>query len=220
MFPYDLPFLPGASDRPSAGTSSSSATPKSPRSATSSGWSACPARRSGSTTATSSSSRRAATRSGSRASRLTHQAAMQMIVYDDRHRPRALADQAGVAALAAAAPGGWTSDRARASAGTGPTARTGDEWAELRYRHLVPDPEQWDAILNDRTLPARPRADADHRLLLVQHQPDRPRAPTSPDESTRRAGRRLDAAALGRRPDARRRTSRSQSRPGRRSGSS
>ncbi len=33
-----------------------------------------------------------------------------------------------------------------------------DEWVELRYRHLVPDPEQWEAIEADRTLPREPRA--------------------------------------------------------------
>ena len=32
----------------------------------------------------------------------------------------------------------------------------GDSWSELRYHHLVPDPEQWDAILNGRELPRRP----------------------------------------------------------------
>ena len=67
-FPYDLPFLPGR-PAPSAGTSSSSATPRSPRSATSSGWSACPARSSGSSTATSTSSRPGPRSSSSNASR-------------------------------------------------------------------------------------------------------------------------------------------------------
>ena len=33
-----------------------------------------------------------------------------------------------------------------------------NEWSELRYRHLVPEPDQWDAVLNDRTLPREPRA--------------------------------------------------------------
>ena len=33
-----------------------------------------------------------------------------------------------------------------------------DEWAELRYRHLVPDPEQWEAIHRDRALPSEPRS--------------------------------------------------------------
>ena len=33
-------------------------------------------------------------------------------------------------------------------------AGTKDEWAELRYRHLVPDPEQWEAIQDDRAAAA------------------------------------------------------------------
>ena len=45
-----------------------------------------------------------------------------------------------------------------------------DEWAELRYRHLVPDPEQWDAILQRPPAAARAPRHAGHRLLLVQHQ--------------------------------------------------
>ena len=28
----------------------------------------------------------------------------------------------------------------------------------MRYKHLVPDPEQWDAILTDRPLPREPRS--------------------------------------------------------------
>ncbi len=31
-------------------------------------------------------------------------------------------------------------------------------WSELRYHHLVPDPEQWDAMLDGRDLPRPPRA--------------------------------------------------------------
>ena len=36
------------------------------------------------------------------------------------------------------------------------TRRSSDEWSELRYRHLVPEPEQWDAVLNDRHCRASP----------------------------------------------------------------
>ena len=35
---------------------------------------------------------------------------------------------------------------------------SGDSWSELRYHHLVPDPEQWDAVINGRELPRPPRA--------------------------------------------------------------
>ena len=44
------------------------------------------------------------------------------------------------------------------AADTSPTAGANDEWVELRYRHLVPDPEQWEAIADDRTLPRAPAA--------------------------------------------------------------
>ena len=88
---------------------------------------------------------------------LRHQSAIQMTVYDDRYRPGALADQAGMAALAIQ----------RRPAGSRSTPRVGryqaeatagEQWVELRYRHLVPDPEQWDAVLHDRPLPREPRS--------------------------------------------------------------
>ena len=37
-------------------------------------------------------------------------------------------------------------------------AKPDDQWVELRYRHLVPDPEQWDAILREHSLPREPRS--------------------------------------------------------------
>ena len=124
---HDVPLRPAvparAPRRRSGGTSSSFATPRSPRSATSSGWSACPARRSGSSMATSTSSRRAATSSGSARKPLQHQSAMQMTVYDDRHRPRALADQRRVAAVAARDAGGWQSVDPDAEPAIGPRRR-------------------------------------------------------------------------------------------------
>ncbi len=85
---------------------------------------------------------------------LIHQSAMQISVYDDRYRPRALAGQAEWArwrpgpAWSAADP---TSSRYRAEA-------AGDSWSELRYHHLVPDPEQWAAILSGGELPHPPRS--------------------------------------------------------------
>jgi signal peptidase I len=85
---------------------------------------------------------------------LIHQSAMQINVYDDRYRPKALA---GLAEWARWRPGpAWTSgdpaeSRYRAEG-------SGDSWSELRYHHLVPDPEQWDAILNGSELPRPPRS--------------------------------------------------------------
>lgn len=77
---------------------------------------------------------------------LRHQAAMQINVYDDRYRAAALA---GLPEWTRWRPeAAWTasdpsSSRYRAEAG-------GDSWSELRYHHLVPDPEQWDAIASGR----------------------------------------------------------------------
>ncbi len=48
--------------------------------------------------------------------------------------------------------GKWTREAARRAI-TSATAADGPEWVELRYRNLVPDPEQWDAIVNDRPAP-------------------------------------------------------------------
>ena len=54
---------------------------------------------------------------------------------------------------------------------------------ELRYRHLVPDPEQWDADPERPASCSRTAAvDAHHRLLLVQHQPDGRGTPACSDE--------------------------------------
>jgi signal peptidase I len=83
---------------------------------------------------------------------LRHQSAMQINVYDDRYRPRALADMPA-----------WT--RWRLTPGWTPTPKkslyraeaSGETWSELRYQHLVPDPEQWDAILNGREPSRSPR---------------------------------------------------------------
>ncbi len=125
---------------------------------------------------------------------LKHQAAMQMTVHDDRYRPKALADRPEWRRWQPAASGGWravdpTLSQYRAE------AAPADQWVELRYHHLVPDPEQWDAIQNDRTLP-RASGHTHYRLLLVQHQPDF-RGLQPHRRATRRIGRRLAPTALG-----------------------
>lgn len=84
---------------------------------------------------------------------LKHQSAMQIMVYDDRYRPRALTDLPEWTRWRPDA--GWnsmsrTDSRYRAEA-------TGEGWSELRYNNLVPDPDQWGAILEGRDLPHPPR---------------------------------------------------------------
>ncbi len=110
-----------------------------------------------------------------------------------RLSPQGVRRQAGMAALAEGT--GWTEDTPGTYLAnpTDPAA-----WADLRYRHLVPDPEQWAAVEAQEAAPARPPGHPDHRLLLVQHQHQpvllRPLV----------AGARgLPPAQLGRRPDRR-----------------
>jgi signal peptidase I len=82
---------------------------------------------------------------------------MQMTVYDDRCRPRSLAGREEWRRWQSGTREGWKivdpEQSAYKAEGTGK-----DQWAELRYHHLVPDPEQWDAVLNDRPLPRPPRS--------------------------------------------------------------
>ena len=88
---------------------------------------------------------------------LKHQLAMQMSVYDDRHRPRALADRDEWRRWQSAATGGWKIVDPKLSQYRA-EAKPDDQWVELRYKHLVPDPEQWEAILKDEPLPRAPRS--------------------------------------------------------------
>jgi signal peptidase I len=87
---------------------------------------------------------------------LRHQAAMQINVYDDRHRPQALSDRLEWQRWRSQ-DGGWQSASLRASRYHS-KATSKDEWTELRYRNLVPDPEQWEAILTDGPSPREPRS--------------------------------------------------------------
>jgi len=87
---------------------------------------------------------------------LLHQSAMQIDVYDDRYRPRAMSDRPEWRRWGSEA-GGWgLLDPSSSRYKSKQTPK--DEWAELRYRHLVPDPEQWEAILNGQASPRPPRA--------------------------------------------------------------
>jgi signal peptidase I len=84
---------------------------------------------------------------------LAHQQAMQLMVYDDRHRPAALEDDPSWRRWSSAEPGGWSEPEP----GTFEPVATAGGWAELRYRHLVPSPDQWAAIGRGEA-PASPRA--------------------------------------------------------------
>jgi signal peptidase I len=87
---------------------------------------------------------------------LRHQAAMQINVFDDRHRPRALSGRPEWQRWRSN-DGGWelpTDDASRYRS----TDTANDDWTVLRYQNLVPDPEQWEAILRDDELPRPPRS--------------------------------------------------------------
>ena len=83
---------------------------------------------------------------------LAHQRAMLMTVYDDRYRPASLKGSAEWRRWSPASEGAWTEDEANAP-GTFSADGKGGDWAELRYRHLVPDPLQWAAVQAGDPLP-------------------------------------------------------------------
>lgn len=85
---------------------------------------------------------------------LGHQSAMQVLVNDDGHRAALLANDARWLR--------WSGDWRESEPGTylrgaANQAADGEPWAELRYRHLVPTPDQWSAIEQGRPLPSPPR---------------------------------------------------------------
>jgi signal peptidase I len=81
-----------------------------------------------------------------------HQMAMQVPVYDDSHRAASLRDDARWRRWV---PGGegWT----EAAPGTFSVGGSGQGWSEIRFRHVVPDPEQWEAIRTGQPLAVPPR---------------------------------------------------------------
>lgn len=82
---------------------------------------------------------------------LAQQQAMQQLVWDDSHRPKAFADRPEWKRWRSA--GGWT----EAKTGVYRASGAADRWTELGYRHLVPSPAQWDAVLSGQEIPGIPR---------------------------------------------------------------
>src|SRR5262249_54857949 len=85
---------------------------------------------------------------------LDHQQAMQVMVYDDRHRARALSADPRWRRWAPAA-GGAGPEPGPGTFVPGPPPT---DWAELRYHHAVPSPEQWRAIRDGQRPLDPPRA--------------------------------------------------------------
>ncbi|QEH37653.1 Signal peptidase I [Aquisphaera giovannonii] len=75
---------------------------------------------------------------------LEHQSSMQITVYDDRYRPKALEGLDAWRRWRPAAADAWKEDASAPA--TFRSAAATAEWAELRYRHLAPDPEQWESL--------------------------------------------------------------------------
>ena len=122
---------------------------------------------------------------------------MQIAVYDDRYQPTRSASKPEWQR--------WTSKKAIGSRRTRSsryqTKGSSEQWSELRYRHLVPEPEQWDAVLNDQTPARAPRATlvTDFYSYNTNMMAE---CVELLDESRRKPGRCVDAAALGGRSDA------------------
>jgi signal peptidase I len=86
---------------------------------------------------------------------LFHQQAMQIPVYDDTHRPKALASDPRWRRWSGQPDGSWSEEPESAFVSSG---GAGTGWAELRYNNIVPDPEQWEAVQNGQPLPRAPRS--------------------------------------------------------------
>jgi signal peptidase I len=83
---------------------------------------------------------------------LEHQRAMQMPVYDDAYRPRALADRPEWRRWKPRDEERWT----ETEPGTF-VSQPGTDWTHLEYHHLIPTPDQWDDLRQGRTTsPPRP----------------------------------------------------------------
>jgi hypothetical protein len=77
-----------------------------------------------------------------------------LMVYGDTHRPTALGDDPRWQRWVSAPPGEWSQP---ASGAYISPVRAGD-WAELRYRNVVPSPAQWEALKAGEPLPSPPCA--------------------------------------------------------------
>jgi len=88
---------------------------------------------------------------------MRHQTAMQINVYDDRYQPKALAKSSEWRRWQGNG-SGWKVIDPGKSRYEADLAAGLSEWVELRYRNLVPDPEQWQAVLAEQPLPREPRS--------------------------------------------------------------
>jgi signal peptidase I len=81
---------------------------------------------------------------------LEHQQAMQMLVYNDNHRPKHFESMPEWRR--------WKTEAAWTESESGVyRAKDSADWAKLGYKHLVPEPEQIEAVLSGRPSPTPPR---------------------------------------------------------------
>ncbi len=87
---------------------------------------------------------------------LAHQDAMQIVVCDDNHRPLMLRNDPRWSRWRTRGLDGWQEHIDEPGVYHSGDARA--DWIDLRYRHVVPDPVQWEAITRGLPLPhpARP----------------------------------------------------------------
>ena len=88
---------------------------------------------------------------------LRHQQAMQINVYDDAHRPSTFADDPAWKRWGASGADPTWSDEPDGSFLSGKTGSGEGSWNTLRYSHIVPDPQQWEAAQEKLPLPRLPR---------------------------------------------------------------
>ncbi|MDB5351589.1 MAG: lepB [Planctomycetota bacterium] len=88
---------------------------------------------------------------------LPQQQAMQQLVWDDSHRPKAFADRPEWNRWGAKSDA-WKETGASTFKTSTNGDRGKDSWSELQYRNYVPDPAQWEAALTGKPIPGGPRA--------------------------------------------------------------
>jgi signal peptidase I len=84
---------------------------------------------------------------------LDHQQAMQIMVYDDTHRPAVLSNDHRWDRWSATLPDAWTEP----APGRFVASRQIERWHELRYHHLVPSPAQCKTIESGQPVTEPPR---------------------------------------------------------------
>ena len=87
---------------------------------------------------------------------LSHQDAMQMLVHDDRQRPRTLKGDPRWKRWQPRREGDWIEEIPGIYRVT-PLMAVENHVSELRYHHVFPDPNQWDAVVKGEALPYPPR---------------------------------------------------------------